>query len=78
MPGDPKEARLHASSCMKLAETASSPTVQQTFLDLAKRWTKLANELDDAYALLNALNELDVKPTHPNDEDLSGATPSVR
>ena len=49
MPGDPKEARLHAANCMKLADTASSPTLQKTFLDLANQWTRLANELDDAY-----------------------------
>ena len=67
MPGDPKEARTHAATCMKLAETAGSPTVQQTFLDLAKQWTRLANELDDAYALLNAMNELDRKPSSGND-----------
>ena len=28
---------------------------------LAKQWTRLANELDDAYALLKALNELDLE-----------------
>jgi hypothetical protein len=27
MPGDPKEARVHAANCIRLAETASSPTV---------------------------------------------------
>ena len=75
MPGDPKEARAHAVNCMKLAETAGSPTVQQTFLGLAKQWTRLANELDDAYALLNAMNELHRTPssgndTLPNDGDL--------
>ena len=48
MPGDPKEARTHASNCMQLAETASSPTLQKTFADLAKQWNRLANELDDA------------------------------
>jgi hypothetical protein len=59
---------------MKLAETASSPTLQQTFLDLAKQWTRLANELDDAYALLKALNELDqAVPNAPNDSELSPA-----
>ena len=46
MPGDPKEARAYAANCMGLAETASSPTLQQTFFDLAKQWTRLANELD--------------------------------
>ena len=77
MPGDPKEARAHAANCMKLAETASSPTLQQTFLDLAKQWKRLANELDDAYALLKALNELDLKAasTSPNDSDLLAAMP---
>ena len=72
MRGDPKEARAHAANCMKLAETASSPTLQQTFLDLAKQWTRLANELDNAYALLKALNELDQTVSNaPNDSDLS-------
>ena len=72
MPGDPKECRQHALNCRKLAETASSPTLQQTFLDLAKQWTRLANEIDDAYALSKALNELDLKPTHPINQDFSG------
>jgi hypothetical protein len=62
MPGDPKEARLHAANCMRLAETASSPTVQKTFADLAEQWNRLANELEDALALLKALNEIDLKP----------------
>jgi hypothetical protein len=73
MPGDPKEARTHAANCMKLAETAGSPTVQQTFLDLAKQWTRLANELDDAYALLKAMNELDLKTLSSTE----GTTPLV-
>jgi hypothetical protein len=67
MPGDPKEARAHAANCRQLAETASSPTVQKTFADLANQWNRLANELDDAYALLNALNELDLKSSSEAD-----------
>ena len=67
MPGDPKEARAHAAKCKQLAETASSPTLQQTFADLAKQWNRLANELDDAYALLKALNELDLKEATTSD-----------
>ncbi len=50
MPGDPKEARLHAANCMKLADTAEQSDATKTFLDLANQWTRLANELDDAYA----------------------------
>ena len=67
VPGDPKEARAHAANCRQLAETASSPTVQKTFADLANQWNRLANELDDAYALLNALNELDLKSSSEAD-----------
>ncbi len=66
MPGDPKEARAHAANCRQLAETASSPTVQKTFADLAKQWDKLANELDDAHALLKALNELEKTASEPD------------
>ena len=71
IPGDPKEARAYAANCMGLAETASSPTLQQTFFDLAKQWTRLANELDDAYALLEALDELDLEEASTPDGDLS-------
>ena len=46
LPGDPKEARAHAANCMQLAETASSPTLQKTFADLAKQWNRLAKELE--------------------------------
>ena len=67
MPGDPKEARAHAANCMGLAEMASSPTLQKTFADLAKQWNRLANELDDAHALLQALNELDLREATTSD-----------
>ena len=50
-----------AAETRKKQKTASSPTVQKTFSDLAKQWNRLANELEDAHALLNALNELDLK-----------------
>jgi len=49
----------------------SSPTLQQTFADLAKQWNRLANELDDAYALLKALSELELKEATTCDGDLS-------
>jgi hypothetical protein len=44
---------------MQLAETASSPTIQKTFFDLARQWKKLASDLEDAERLLEALNRLD-------------------
>lgn len=61
MPGNPTEAREHAAKCMLIAETSTSPTVQQTFLDLAKQWDRLANELERALDLLDAVNKLDLK-----------------
>ena len=39
--------------------------------DLAKQWNRLANGLDDAYALLKALNELDLKEATTSDGNLS-------
>ena len=67
----PKKARAHAANCMQLAETASSPTLQKAFADLVKQWNRLTNELDDAHALLKALNELDLKEATTSDGDLS-------
>ena len=61
MPGNPTEAREHAANCMLIAETSTSPTVQQTFVDLAKQWDRLANELEKALGLLDAVNKLDSK-----------------
>ena len=62
MPGNSQEARAHSAKCMQIAKTASSPTIQQTFFDLARRWHRLASDLDDAHALLEAVNRLDSTP----------------
>jgi hypothetical protein len=76
MPADPKEARAHAANCLHLAARASrSPTVQRTFTDLANQWNKLAEDLDNAYALLNAMNELEVRSA--SKPDLSSPAGSV-
>jgi len=61
MPGDPKECRLHAMHCIQLAEEAVNPDVKRTFVDLAHHWNRLAVELEDAQALLNTLNALEIK-----------------
>jgi hypothetical protein len=52
MPGNPTEAREHAANCFRIAETATSPTVQKTFFDLARQWNRLASDLEDALRLL--------------------------
>jgi hypothetical protein len=48
---------------MQVAETADSPTMQQTFIKLADQWRRLASDLDDAYRLLEAVKRLDDKST---------------
>jgi hypothetical protein len=63
MPGNPTEAREHAAKCLLIAETSTSPTVQQTFIDLANQWNRLANELENALQLLDAVNKLDLEPS---------------
>ena len=35
MPGDPKECRRHALTCVRLAQTSPSPQARQQFADLA-------------------------------------------
>jgi hypothetical protein len=54
------DAREHATKGKLIAAT-SSPTIQKTFFDLAKKWVRLAEELDDARWLLHAVNALDSK-----------------
>ena len=61
MLGNPTEAREHGAKCLLIAETSTSPTVQQTFFDLAKQWARLANELQKALDLRDAVNKLDSK-----------------
>jgi hypothetical protein len=59
MPGDPKRCRLHAVKCMQIADETTNSEVRRTFVDLAHHWNRIAVELDDAQALLNALNGAD-------------------
>jgi hypothetical protein len=56
MSGDPQECRQHALDCAELAEHATTPKAQQTFLDLSDTWLRLARELDGAQGFLNVLN----------------------
>ena len=56
MPGAPVECREHARNCERLAEQATTAETRQTFLDLAKTWTRLEGELEGAQRFLDALN----------------------
>jgi hypothetical protein len=64
MLGDPKECRLTAARCLRLAELASNPVKRHSLDTLAATWTKLAAELESDQALLNALLALELGEPH--------------
>jgi hypothetical protein len=41
MPGDPKQCREHAKTCLRLAAESQSPLAKARFEDLASTWMKL-------------------------------------
>ena len=59
MPGDPKECRQHAERCGEHARLASTQEARETFLSLQMTWIRLALELDQAGALIKAMQELE-------------------
>ena len=59
MPGDPKECRQHALNCVHLAKGASTPELRDHFAKLARTWIKLAEELEQAEALLAVIEQDD-------------------
>jgi hypothetical protein len=62
MPGDPKECRQHAERCGELARLASTQEARETFLSLQMTWIRLAMELQQAGALIKAVQELEEQP----------------
>jgi hypothetical protein len=61
MPGDPQECRQHALTCARLAQTSASPQAREQFANLAHTWLRLAAELEQAQAFLDALDD-DAEP----------------
>jgi len=59
MPGDPKECRQHAERCGELARLASTPEARDQFLSLQITWIRLAMELTQAKALIEATKALE-------------------
>jgi hypothetical protein len=62
MPGDPKECREHAKRCAELAKLATTPEAREQFLSLQMSWIRLAADLDNAKAIIDALDEMDADP----------------
>ena len=55
MPGDPKECRQHALTCVRFAQTSPSPQAKDHFANLARTWIRLADDLEQSLAFLDAL-----------------------
>ena len=59
MPGDPKECRVHARNCRKLALTARNAEAAENFLLLAETWDSLAGELESNHVFLATMNAIE-------------------
>jgi hypothetical protein len=57
MPGDPRECRQHALSCVRLAQTSASPQAREQFANLARTWIRLADDLERSQTFLAALED---------------------
>jgi hypothetical protein len=57
MPGDPKECRERAKRCMELAAATDNAALKQSLLDLANKWTRLADDLEATRRMLDALGK---------------------
>jgi hypothetical protein len=62
MPGDPKECRRHALTCVRLAQTSPSPQARDEFASLAHTWLRLAADLEQAQAFLDATIDDETEP----------------
>lgn len=45
---EPKQCRLQALTCERLAQRSTSPIVKGAYADLAKSWLKVADEIQAA------------------------------
>ena len=62
MPGDPRECRQHALTCVRLAQTSASSQAREQFANLAQTWIRLADDLERSLlerslAFLDALED---------------------
>ena len=61
MAGDPSECRNHAANCRRLAKTAPTSILAAHFEELARRWLKVADDIERAEAYLDELREAEKK-----------------
>ena len=64
MPGDPRECRQHALTCVRLAQTSASPQAREQFASLANTWLRLATDLEQARAFLDPMDDAGMTSLH--------------
>jgi hypothetical protein len=60
MSGDAKECREHALRCEQFAEHVPTLTGRQMYLDLARTWRRLGEELESAQSFVALVNGMAV------------------
>jgi hypothetical protein len=53
MHASPAECRQYALTCVRLAQTLSTPRARDHFAKLARAWIKLADDLERGRAILD-------------------------
>jgi hypothetical protein len=65
MSGDAKECREHALRCEQFAEHVPTLTGRQMYLDLARTWRRLGEELESAQSFVALVNGISTSPESP-------------
>jgi hypothetical protein len=63
MPGDPKECREHAKTCLRMASEAHTPQAKERLESLAQTWLRLVTDLETAKALIDNWGNGPTKPS---------------
>jgi len=58
MPGDAERCREHAKECWAWAASTNNPSLRGSLTDLAKRWTRLATEIEASRILFEEVGRV--------------------
>ena len=58
MPGDAERCREHAKECWAWAASTNNPSLRESLTDLAKRWTRLATEIEASRILFEEVGRV--------------------
>jgi hypothetical protein len=58
MPDDAERCREHAKECWAWAASTNNPSVKESFTDLARRWTRLATEIEASRILFQEVGRV--------------------